>query len=258
MSGEDVEQAQGEERRGPPGEDHRCDLETLQSRLGYHFDDRSLLERALTHRSYLTEHTEVEHDNQRLEFLGDAVLGMVIAEALFRRDREVDEGILSKRHSQLVRGLALAELARRIDLGEYLKLGKGETLTGGRDRDSLLADAYEALLAAIYLDGGLDVTREVLLELHEDELDNVLQGRRPSDFKSRLQELTQREFGIQPVYEIVDESGPAHDKRFVAQVTVGERASGRGAGRSKQRAEQHAAAEALDVLEKSAGGEEST
>jgi len=239
-----------------PGEDHRSDLASLQAKLGYRFDDVVLLQRALTHRSYLTEHDEVEHDNQRLEFLGDAVLGMVVAETLFRRDREVDEGVLSKRQSQLVRGSALADMARELDLGAYLKLGKGEAMTGGRDRESLLADAYEALLASVYLDGGLEPVKDVIEALHGPEFQNVLEGRRPSDFKSRLQELTQKEYGIQPDYEIVAESGPAHDKEFVARVEVGGREMGRGGGRSKQRAEQRAAAEALETLEEETPAEE--
>jgi ribonuclease-3 len=239
-----------------PGEDHRSDLVSLQDKLGYQFDDVSYLKRALTHRSYLTEHDGVDHDNQRLEFLGDAVLGMVVAETLFRRDREVDEGVLSKRQSQLVRGSALADMARELDLGAYLKLGKGEAMTGGRDRESLLADAYEALLAAIYLDGGLAPVKAVIEALHGPELKNVLEGRSPSDFKSRLQEWTQKEYGIQPDYVIVAESGPAHDKEFVSRVDIGGREMGRGEGRSKQRAEQRAAAEALERLEKEPPGEE--
>ena len=232
-----------------PGDDHLRDRQLLESRLDYAFEDREMFVRALTHRSYLTEHPEVEHDNQRLEYLGDAVLGLVIADALFQHDDQVDEGVLSKRESRIVRKSALARVARDLGLGDFLRVGKGEVLSGGRDRASVLADAYEALLGAIYLDGGFGEAKRVVLRLQRDLLEEATTATRPSDFKSRLQEATQRRRNLQPVYEIIDESGPAHDKTFVAEVRVDDERLGVGRGRSKQRAEQEAAAEALEAVQ---------
>lgn len=231
-----------------PGEDHLDDRSILEERLDYRFENDELLQRALTHRSYLTEHNNVQDDNQRLEYLGDAVLGLVVADVLFRRDREVNEGVLSKRQSRVVRKSALARVARSVDLGSFLRIGKGESLSGGRDRDSLLADAYEAVLAAIYLDGGFESAKQVVIELQSDILEEAIAARRPTDYKSRLQEWTQRRMSVQPDYEIIDESGPAHDKTFVAEVRVDGERLGAGQGSSKQRAEQRAASEALQRL----------
>lgn len=227
-----------------PGRDHRTDLADLEDRLGHSFENRELLVRALTHRSSLPEHEEVDEDNQRLEFLGDAALGLAVAEMLFRRDREVDEGALSKRLSHVVRRSALAEAARRADLGAYIRMGKGEVLSGGRDRDSVLADAFEAVLAAVHLDAGFDAVRRVVRRLQGSALEEAIESDRPTDYKSRLQEATQREEEVQPTYRIVDESGPEHDKTFVAEVLVGGEVIGRGRGGAKQEAEQRAAAEA--------------
>jgi ribonuclease-3 len=233
----------------PPGRDHRTDLEPLQEALDYDFDDLQWLERALTHRSHRTEHEAVESDNQRMEFLGDAVLGHAVADALFRRDREVDEGVLSKRQSQLVRKSTLARIARELDLGDYLRLGKGEAMTGGRNRPSLLADAYEAVLAAIYLDSNFEAAKRVVHELHADDFEAATEQLRPGDYKSRLQEWTQQHLEIQPEYAIVDESGPPHDRTFTARVRLDQEDYGRGRGATKQEAEQRAAAEALERLE---------
>ncbi len=232
-----------------PGRDHRTDLGPLQQQLGYEFDDLQLLERALIHRSYRTEHASIERDNQRMEFLGDAVLGHAVADALFRRDREVDEGVLSKRQSQLVRKSALARIARTLELGDYLRLGKGEAMTGGRERASLLADAYEAVLAAIYLDDDFEAARRVVHDLHETDFEESTDTLRPSDFKSRLQEWTQEYLELQPTYTIVDETGPPHDRTFTARVALDDRERGRGRGPTKQQAEQRAAAEALEQLQ---------
>jgi len=232
-----------------PGDDDLEELSELEARLDYEFDDTNLLERALIHRSFVTERADVEADNQRLEFLGDAVLGLAVADDLFHRDRQVDEGILSKRQARLVRRSALAEVARRLGLGEFLRLGKGEAQTGGRDRDSLLADAYEAVLAAIYLDGGVEAAKRVVGDLQESMIEEAVRARRPSDVKSRLQEVTQRDADVQPAYRIIDETGPEHDKTFVAEVRVEGEQFGTGQGSSKQRAERRAAEQALQTLD---------
>jgi ribonuclease-3 len=223
-------------------------LAELESQLGYTFDDRDLLVRALTHRSFANEVVDDVMDNQRLEFLGDAVLGVAIATELFHRDKEVDEGALSARQSQLVCEPALAKIARRLSLGDYLRLGRGESLSGGRRKSSLLADAYEAVLAAVYLDGGADAASAVIAKVHADALSGASQTSAPSDYKSRLQTYIQSEKNIQPRYEIIGESGPAHDKVFEARVSVGEDPLGVGEGGSKKSAEQEAARKALDSL----------
>lgn len=228
---------------------HREDLEVLEERLGYVFKDRTLLVQALTHRSYVNECEEDAVDNQRLEFLGDAVLGLVSAEALFRRDAQAPEGTLSSRQSQLVCESALAEVANGVELGHFIRLGKGEVQTGGRHKHSLLADAYEAVLAAIYLDGGLEAAREVVLRLHAAALEGVqADTKQPvaaTDAKSLLQKAVQAETSMRPVYAVVEESGPAHARTFVSEARIGSKVWGRGEGRSKKVAEQEAAAQAL-------------
>lgn len=224
------------------------EIDQLQELIGYRFADRELLERALTHRSYANEVDTTVGDNQRLEFLGDAVLGLVVANELFLRDREVQEGALSTRQAQVVCEPALAEAARQLELGHYLRLGRGEDVSGGREKNSLLSDAFEALLAAIYLDGGLDAARSTVIAHLGEAMREVKQTSAPTDFKSRLQTVVQRVQAIQPEYRIIDESGPAHDKIFVAEVCVDGKPLGAGRGRSKKQAEQNAAQEALDTL----------
>lgn len=240
-----------------PSPNRRNDLAALQARLGYDFERVELLVRALTHRSYVNEATqgkdavragEVGGDNQRLEFLGDAVLGIIVAHELFCRDRKVQEGALSTRQAQVVCEPTLADTARNLELGTYLRLGRGEDDSGGRGKDSLLADAFEALLAAIYLDSGLEAAQAVVVAHLGDPLDDVRQGAAPKDFKSRLQTLIQRDKAVQPEYRIIDESGPAHAREFVAEVFVETLSIGRGQGRSKKIAEQQAAECALAAL----------
>lgn len=225
-------------------EEHEADLTELESALGYEFDDPRLLVRALTHRSYSNEY-DFDANNQRLEFLGDAALGLVIADALFRKFPGAEEGGLSSWLASLVNESALFEIARRLDLGKYLRLGKGERLSGGRDKPSVLADAYEAILAAVYLDGGLDAVREVIETLHADAIESCESAAPPEDHKSRLQRLTQSEGPFRPEYVIIDERGPAHARVFVAEVSVDGIVLGSGEGRSKKEAEQQAAQAAL-------------
>jgi ribonuclease-3 len=235
----------------------RDEWDALEERVGYKFARRELLVRALTHRSFANEAggdesnaaIEVDGDNQRLEFLGDAVLGLVAAHELFLRDRQVQEGALSTRQAQVVCEPTLADAARKLGLGEHLRLGRGEHGSGGRDKNSLLADAFEALLAAIYLDGGLDAAREVVVANLGEALADVRQASAPEDFKSRLQTLVQRDKAVQPGYRIIEESGPAHAREFVAQVSVDGVAMGVGRGRSKKVAEQQAAQVAIEAFE---------
>lgn len=224
------------------------DVRGLEDSLGYAFDDPSILARALTHTSFRAEQPDVEADNQRLEYLGDAVVGFVVADALFRRYPEVDEGQLSKWRSRLVRRSALVEVAGRIGLSGHLRLGEAEERTGGRRRESVLADAYEAVLAAVYLDGGFERAREVVTDLHAEEIERAAEGG-AVDHKSRLQEISQAKYGRKPDYRIADDRGPAHDKTFVAEVAVSGEIRGRGVGGSKKEAEQAAAGEALEEIE---------
>ncbi|HJW84598.1 MAG TPA: ribonuclease III [Anaerolineae bacterium] len=213
------------------------------------FRDLSLLERALTHRSYLNEHPELAiDDNERLEFLGDAVLDFVTGAWLYNRFPEMPEGRLTSLRAALVKTEALAKFAAQIGLNEHLRLGKGEADTGGRGRASMLADAFEAILGALYLDQGLDAVRDFLGQLLPEETERVLVGEGDRDAKSILQEWSQAERGITPRYRSVDEHGPDHAKTFNVEVRIGEEIVGRGDGPSKQTAAQAAARDALRRL----------
>ncbi len=230
---------------------HREDLSLLEERLGYVFKDRDLLVQALTHRSYVNETEGAGLDNQRMEFLGDAVLGVLTARALYFQDPEAPEGVLSARQSQIVCENALAEVAVALRLGEFIRLGKGECATGGREKKSVLSDAYEAVLCAVYLDGGLDAADEVVERLQSEAIAQLLHETVGTgaavDAKSLLQQIVQGEISARPHYVIVEEFGPPHSRTFVAEVRVGNRALARGQGRSKKQAEQEAAAGALQV-----------
>ncbi len=218
----------------------------LERALGYRFRDPDLLQRALTHRSYANERG-LERQNERLEFLGDAVLGLVAGEWLFRAHPELPEGDLSKLKAYLVSAPALAGFSSQLGIGKALRIGVGEERSGGRTKRSLLADATEALFGAIYLDGGLETVRSVI----EPLLEGLLSGRSrvlEADAKTRLQEEVQSRGWELPDYRLVAETGPDHDKRFTVECRVREKAAGRGEGRSKKVAEQRAAAEALEAL----------
>jgi ribonuclease-3 len=232
--------------------DDEANMVELEEAIGYSFTKRDLLVRALSHRSFTNEVDGATADNQRLEFLGDAVLGLVTARKLFDQFPEVQEGPLSATQSGLVNEDALAEVARRIDLGRFVRLGRGEDLSGGRAKPSLLSDAYEAVLAAVYLDGGLGAAELVISRLQGNDILTCKPARSaPEDYKSKLQKQVQREKTTRPVYTIVSETGPAHDRRFEAEVSVEGDALTRGIGRSKKEAEQRAAESALALLEHS-------
>lgn len=207
--------------------------------------DSTLLHQALTHSSYAHEH----HDaglvfNERLEFLGDAVVGLVVAEALFRQHPDWDEGQLTKTRASIVCEATLAEAARRLHVGEQLYLGRGEQRTGGRDKPSLLCDAMEALAGAAYLASGMDVARDLVLTALDFALAHPLEHQSGYDHKTALNEWLRRR-GQEPVYRVLSESGPDHAKRFVAAVYVNDIEQARGEGRSKKEAEQEAAGAAL-------------
>lgn len=227
----------------------RPSLDSLEERLGHRFSDRTLLEEALTHSSFAHEQAEPTPYNERLEFLGDAVLDVVISERLMELLRDATEGRLSKLRARLVNEGALAERARALGLGEHLRLGRGEEMTGGRKKPSVLAGAFEAVAAAIYLDVGYERARGVLLEEFAESFE--FETAAPTaDFKSRLQELCQEAGAGLPTYTLLRESGPDHEKTFEVEVAFFKDLKGTGAGKSKKEAEQEAARQALKQLER--------
>ncbi|HEX8982582.1 MAG TPA: ribonuclease III, partial [Ktedonobacterales bacterium] len=221
-------------------------LASLEAAIGHTFKNRQLLLDAMTHRSYAYEFAAPDViSNERLEFLGDAVLALVSADQLFQQLPEAQEGDLTQLRAALVRASTLATLARRIPLGPYLRLGRGEEATGGRDRETLIASAFEAVIGALYLDAGLSATQDYLLPLLRTEASNAVAQRRVKDNKSLLQELAQGSLGITPRYVVVNQEGPSHDRIFTVEALLGELVIGRGQGRSKREAEQAAAQSAL-------------
>ena len=222
-------------------------LTKLEQGLGYTFRNKALLENALTHSSYANENRE-RHlpDNERLEFLGDSILGFVVAEYLYRNFPDKPEGELTRIRADLVCERNLAEAAASIELGSYLLLGHGEEQGGGRKRDSIVSDAMESVIAASFMDGGFAAAKEIIDRLI---LSNIPKGRpRNFDYKTAFQELVQRKKDQQIHYELTGESGPDHDKHFEVEVLLNGRAVGRGVGSSKKRAEQAAAEAAIEAL----------
>ena len=219
----------------------------LEEKLGYHFKDISLLEHAMTHSSYANEHrSEGLTSNERLEFLGDSVLGMIVAEYLFSVHPDMPEGELTRTRAALVCESSLYEVACALGLGRYLRLGKGEDAGGGRRRPSILADATEATLAAVYLDGGMNSVIPIIRKLILDKEKEKAVDR---DYKTALQELVQRRPGQTVSYRLVDETGPDHARIFVMEVSVGGTPVGVGRGRSKKEAEQMSAKAALERID---------
>ena len=223
-------------------------MQTLEEKLGYHFQNIALLENALTHSSYANEHKAAGlESNERLEFLGDSVLGMVVADHLYRTFPDLPEGDLTRIRANLVCEGSLVLVAKEWDLGRYLKLGKGENACGGRSRPSILADAVEAVLAAVFLDGGLEHDRDIIQRFLLDRMEQV--NRASRDHKTYLQELVQRKSGQVLSYELIGESGPDHNKTFQMQVLLNGPPIGQGTGHSKKEAEQAAANAAIERLE---------
>jgi len=228
--------------------------DALTERLGIPIRDRGLLAQALIHSSWLHEHPDsARGHNERLEFLGDAVVSLAVSEALYRLHPTDDEGILSARRASIVSTSGLARLAARLDLGSFLLLGEGEAMRGGRVRPSLLASAFEALVGAIYIDQGWDVARDWIHERARDELSEEVALTSLKSPKSRLQEHTQRSTGERPVYRLLEAVGPDHEKHFRIEVVVGGRVLGIGEGPSRRIAETSAAAEALEVIRRERG-----
>lgn len=216
--------------------------------LGVQFTDKTLLLRALTHRSYLNEASFLYADNERLEFLGDAVLDLIVADLLYQRFPEQHEGFLTAMRASLVRREALAQFGRQLDLGKHILLGRGEEESGGRDRDAILCACFEAVIAAIYLDHGLSATINFLRPLIDPDLNVLRDGQLHKDAKSLLQEWSQAKLNETPSYVTVETTGPDHAREFTVEVRIGGSAYGVGRGNSKQRAAQEAASAALISL----------
>lgn len=226
----------------------RKNRDALEKELKYCFNNGGLLDNALRHSSFVNEQpNQTLTDNERLEFLGDAVLNLVIGHLLMRSFPELPEGDLSRMRANMVNETQLASLARKIDLGYYLKLGKGEVQTNGHDKNSILSDAFEAVVAAVYLDGGFQNAFDFVQNQFSSLFLSAETIKQTHDAKSRLQELVQTFKGPLPEYRVVQETGPDHDKTFLVHLTLGDLETS-GAGRSKKYAEQEAALKALDLL----------
>lgn len=225
-------------------------MRALEDAIGYRFRNAALLREALRHSSYANEHRGDESEsNERLEFLGDSVLGFVTAEFLFSRNPDAPEGELTRIRARLVCEESLYEVARRLKLGEYLCLGHGEEAGGGRQRASILADATEAVIAAVYLDGGIEAASALIHRVLLDNVSEVRAAEKRVDYKTALQELVQRKPGRTITYRLAGESGPDHAKTFTIEVLLGNETAGAGTGRSKKEAEQMAAKDALEKLQ---------
>ena len=223
----------------------------LQEDLGYSFADPTLLLRCLTHVSF--ERREGTDHNETLEFLGDAVLNLAISDLLMRRYPNKKEGDLSRMRASLVNSVILAEKAIGLELGKLLRIGKGEERSGGRNKESILGAAFEAVLGGIYFDGGYEAARGVVEKHFASEIKQRKLGLQ--DFKTRLQEISQMLLHAPPTYTLVAESGPSHEKRFVTEIAIGKKVLGRGEGKSKKQSEQEAAKKALEKLKGDDDGE---
>lgn len=222
-------------------------MEELQRLIGYRFKDEKLLYEALSHSSFANENKKSRRSNERLEFLGDSVLSIIVSDHIFKHFRHIPEGELTKLRASLVCENALYEFSKKIRLGEMIFLGKGEEQTGGRERPSIVSDAFEAVIAAIYLDGGIEAARPYVLSFIPKDISP--QGAKAlHDYKTELQEVIQRNPEERVEYQIKSESGPDHDKHFVVEVRLNSNVIGEGSGRSKKSAEQAAAREALRLM----------
>ena len=222
-------------------------MNDLQASIGYTFNDTALLTEALTHSSYAHEQHKNMKYNERLEFLGDAVLSIVVSDYIYKHCPELPEGELTKLRASLVCERSLFDFANQIDLGSYLRLSNGERRNGGAKRPSIVADAFEALIAAIYLDGGMEPARKHILRFVVPEIENH-KNHSFKDYKTVLQEIIQKNPGEKLEYRLVGSSGPDHNKHFRVEVCLNSNVIGRGGGRSKKEAEQQAAREALELM----------
>lgn len=221
-------------------------LDELQNKIGYRFQNINLLNRALTHSSYANEHRKLKIKyNERLEFLGDSVLSLAVSDYIFEKYPKFPEGELTKLRAVIVCETSLATVAKNLNLGKYLLLGKGEEATGGRTRVSILADALEALIGSVYLDGGLERAREFILKIMKNIIEDAVEGKILIDYKTQLQEVIQKNNKASVCYNVIKEYGPDHNKTFQVKVSLGNEVLGEGLGHSKKDAEQCAAKNAL-------------
>lgn len=222
-------------------------IEEFEKIIGYSFKDKNLIYHALSHSSYANEKKHTGGSNERLEFLGDSVLSIVVSDYLYKHLTNVAEGELTKLRASLVCEKSLHIFAKKINLGEYILLGKGEENTGGRERPSILADAFEAVIAAIYLDGGMEAAAKHILRFIPKDIEK---SRKPvfNDFKTALQEVVQMNPEEKVEYVLISEEGPDHNKSFIVEVTLNSQVIGKGKGHSKKEAEQLAAKEALELM----------
>ena len=222
-------------------------ITAIEARLHYTFNDRSLLLLAFIHRSYINEHRDILQHNERLEFLGDSILGLLTAEYLYNKFPDYPEGDLSYLRSRLVEASSCVTYVQKIDIGKHLLLGKGERMNDGRGRESILADLFEAIIGAIYLDGGINPTRDFLFNIFSEEIEATLKTPL-SNWKALLQDHCQKKYQQPPVYNVLEESGPDHSKNFIIAVMVANKEYGRGSGSSKKEAQQSAAANAIERI----------
>lgn len=226
------------------------DLSLLQKSIQIKFKNKNLLQQALTHKSYANENrSKTTKDNERLEFLGDAILNLVISDLIYRKYSDYPEGELAKTRAVVVSAPTLARTSKKLELGQYMFLGKGEEMTGGRERDSILADAFEAVVGAIYLDRGLKEAGRFIKKYLIEEIYMVESGEYVQDYKTILQEEIQKRSNTRPLYRVIHEEGPDHDKRFTVQVEYKNSVIGEGTGKNKKEAQQKAAADAIAKLE---------
>jgi ribonuclease-3 len=226
------------------------ELYSLENKIRITFKDTSLLKQVFIHSSYSNENPEyADMNNERLEFLGDSVLNFVISGKIYQKFPSLPEGKLTEIRVSLIREETLAQMASDLDLGTYMYLGKGEEATGGRGRQTNLADTFEALIGALFLDQGLPKTRDFILRQFNNQLNIIKNGTIATNYKSLLQEFTQAEYTILPRYQLVKETGPDHDKKFTVRVMLGDRILGTGSGKSKKAAEMEAACCACETLE---------
>lgn len=227
------------------------DIRPLEEHLGISFQQKALLKEAFTHSSYVNEHRKQRlSDNERLEFLGDAVLELAVSQYLYRNNKDMPEGEMTKLRAAIVCEPSLKNFAEELEFGKFLRLGKGEQQTGGRERPAILADAFEAFLGALYLDQGFDKVLD-FLNIHVFPKLTTGAFSHAMDYKSQLQEFVQQHKDQKIEYRIIEEKGPSHNKEFVAEVVIQEKAAGNGTGRTKKEAEQRAAKNALDSINNS-------
>lgn len=221
-------------------------IEEFEKKINYRFKNRDYIQIALTHSSFANEHRAYKY-NERLEFLGDSVLGLVVTDYLFNKRKDLPEGKLTKLRANVVCEESLSIVARSLNLGDYLFLGKGEKISGGRDRDSLLADAVEAVIAALYLDGGFEVSKNFIMKYLGDIIQNTSHGNISKDYKTILQEIIQSK-NEKLIYRLIEEKGPDHNKEFLVEVSNDFKVLGKGRGKNKKEAEKKAAKDALSAM----------